>query len=216
MVFYEAVKTDGKLSLIFVDISKMSELKQKIINRITDFLKQKGMEITSDMIRLIEKIVLNTKFKFNNDDFRYLFDSRFPYLPRNYTGSQNSIQNLLILFLWMKIHDPLRKEGYTKWMFKHNITITLSNTDGSEYVYMTLPNNQVSSQKFQTNAMICAINEHMMTETELSQQKTERQEQLRLENELKLAHNSIPQRCGGVGRCSYCNDPNDPYYSNGF
>ena len=172
--------------------------------KVCDYFNQNGKQIPPNIRLIIDSITKNKKLYISEFLFTRLFNPQKPFLNSNSIGSQNTISNLLLLFLWMKIHGPFPKCGFNTWVVNENLQIQLPNDDGSCNIVIISHGKQNRSQEFNTMAMVSAINEYMMTPDELKQQRELRDQETLRREALKKAHYSSPRTCGGVDKCEYC------------
>ena len=120
----------------------------------------------------------------------------------NCTGSQRPISYLLLLLLWMKIHGPFQKDGFSTWIVNENTSIELPNYTGSCQIAIISHGKKTWSQPFNSSSMVASINIYMMTQEELADQQRLMEEEQERKDALKKAHYSSPQTC--CDECTFC------------
>ena len=142
---------------------------------------------------------------------------RLPVILQNWKSGNNTNENLFAglssmrgTLEYRRIFDPKTGKLVIWYMMPddNGCKITLWNTSGSctiEIKYFCLDETIRSvTHTFHPLAFSSAVNQYLLTEEDLEQQRAFRQQEQERKDALREAHYSSPRTCGGVDKCEYC------------
>ena len=142
---------------------------------------------------------------------------RLPVISQNWKSGNNTNENLFAGLSSMrgspeyrKIFRPETGKLVIWYMMSddNGCKITLWNTSGSctiEIKYFCLDETIRSvTHTFHPLAFSSAVNQYLLTEEDLAEQRRLITQEQEHNDALKKAHDSSPQTCGGVDKCEHC------------
>ncbi len=149
---------------------------------------------------------------------------RLPVIPQNWKSGNNTNENLVVGLKSMsespeyrKIFRPETGKLVIWYMMSddNGCKITLWNTSGSctiEIKYFCLDETIRSvTHTFHPLAFSSAVNQYLLTEEDLAEQRRLITQEQDRKDALEKAHYSSPQTCGGADICEHCKDDKSHY-----
>ena len=140
-----------------------------------------------------------------------------PVLQQNWKSGNNTNENLIAGLKSMsespeykKIFSPETGKLVIWYMMSddNGCKITLWNIRGSctiEIKYFCLEETiRCVSHKFHPNSFSDSVNQYLLMQEDLEQQRAFGKQEQDRNDALKKAHDSSPQTCGGVDKCEHC------------